>query len=79
MTLDDVIDYLIFHYGVHEVDAIELTKTHPETIERAIRLNSEPYYPAQVIAALEGIDHINPCEACMREDSLPAELKEVSG
>ena len=66
----EIVFYLMKHYGLTESRAVNALIRHEEIVADAIRWRSSPYYPADKIAAAEGLEHLNPCDACTRENAV---------
>lgn len=58
--------YLQAHYGITENKALAIMRIHQREIETAQRFGSRPYYPANYIAHIECIPHLDPCPACFK-------------
>jgi hypothetical protein len=58
-----VIRYLIAHYGITEIAAINLVSQAQEAIEDAEHHNSKPHYVGDQLASKAGLTHKEPCPA----------------
>lgn len=57
-TRGSVRDYLVKYYGVTQTEADSLVAKHSEIVDDAIAVRSYTYYPADKIAAAEGLNEL---------------------
>ena len=67
---NEVINFLIKHFGMAKEDALKAVETEAaqKEIKQAVAFASRPHYPAGLIADSLGINHLEPCPECEKEE-----------